>query len=179
MKQSRSVQGGSRHVAKKETQRLTGMRRWMSILGLFHYLLGFLLILMILLASMLGVRALGTAFREQAGSTFFAFVSSWDETLLGVLFILTMLGRVAMEFVIGWLWRRKARSTVSQTLGLILSGWRTLSALYAIVNGGILMARWPNIYSLILNGGTFALALWMHLEYRKTKLPAERNEQET
>ena len=163
--------GGCRAVAKKAKTRLTGMRKGMHILGWFHYVLGFFQLLMAGVAVFTLPDKIGAGFREAFPDllSWLPFLSAFDDRMLGILTVIAMLVRGFSEFVIGWIWCRKARNTVSQVLAVILSGFKIVHAVWLILYGGLLSTKWADIYTLILNGVSFALAFWMHGQYKRTQ----------
>ena len=155
-------------MAGKEKVRLTGMRRAMNILGWFHYGLALFQLVVSAAVASVGPARLGAAFKA-ALPPLVSFIGAWSDTAAGVAAMLYLLIVLSTQFFIGWNWRRKARSTVRQVLTLVLSGAKCLRAVYSLLTGGLMSARLADALTLILNGITFALALWMQLEYRRTK----------
>ena len=154
-------------MAGKEKARLIGMRRAMNVLGWFHYGLALLQLVLAIAAVSAGLARLGAAYKSALPSLL-SFIGAWSDTAAGAAALLYLLTALGTQFFIGWNWRRKARSTVRQILTLVLSGAKTLWAFYSLLAGDLLTARAAIVFSLVLNGITFALALWMHWEYRRT-----------
>ena len=159
-------------MARKEKTRLNGMRKCMRVLGWFHYLQGGFRLLMAVLLAFTDPAKLGMSIKNALPSPL-SFLLPLDDGTLGVLALAALFIGAASEFVIGRIWCRKARSTVRQTLAVVLSVIKTIRALYAILCGTVLTSLWSNIHSLILNAVTLTLALWMHGEYRKQLRAAE------
>ena len=156
-------------MAEKKKARLNWKRRGMTVLGWFHYLSAFFQLFLGLMGILRGVHLLGARLRAELPQVL-AFLSAYNDTALGVFMIILLVIGVATQFILGRIWCRKARTTANQMLAMILTGGKIISALFAILSGGILNAEWANIHALILNSVSFSLAFWLHREYRKTGL---------
>lgn len=155
-------------MARKEKQRMTGMRRGMRILGTFHYGAGFFL-----LASLAAVlfttrfALIGETFREKCPPAL-SFIRSWDNTAVAVALVAYMLAVCITEFMIGRNWHRKALNTKGQVLTLVLSGIKIIRALLMLLLGGFMIPKSADVFTLVLNGASFSLAFLMHREYIRT-----------
>lgn len=155
-------------MAKKEKVHLRGMREAIRLLGWFHYLLGVFQLGRGIVMCFSGLDLFGMRLREISPKMPLFLRASSDRSL-GVLAFLIVLAGAVSEFVIGWIWYRKARNTTSQLFAVSLSGIKIIRTLYTILSGNTLTTVWSSIYSLVLNGITFTLALWMQREYRRTR----------
>ena len=112
-------------MAKKEKQHLTGMRRGIRILGIFHIVVGcFWLFITVMSALIVRPETFGETFKSNCPPVL-SFIHSWDNTLTGGLLMVYMLIISATEFFIGRIWRKKALTTKGQMLTLVFSGFKS------------------------------------------------------
>lgn len=154
-------------MAGKIKTRPTLIRAGMSFLGWFHYAFAFAQLLLGTLGILAGVHVLGVRLRAEFPDP--GILSGFSDTALGVFMVIWLVIGVTTQCILGWIWHRKARTTANQMLAMVLSGGKIISAVFAILSGGILNAKWANYHALILNAISFSLAFWLHREYSKTR----------
>ena len=151
---------------KIRTVSLSGAQKGMRFLGIFHYILGILLLLIVALLGTLGPVKLWEAVQAR-NSIDFAYLEQYDPWVAGMSILTLLFAQAAIELFVGRSCRRKSTRPQKLLLTLILSGISTLAAVFALLKAGSdPIAYLDPAYALLINLITFLLAFRIRWEYR-------------
>ena len=153
---------------RKRTIQLSKAQKGMRLLGIFHYILGILLLLMLILLGTLGPVKFWEAIQAR-NSIDFAFLDQYDPWVAGMSILTLIFLQAAIELFVGWSCRRKSTRPQKLLLTLILSGISTLTNLFTFIKAGAdPIAHLDPAYALLINLITFVLAFLIRREYSRS-----------
>ena len=140
----------------------------MRSLGLFHYILGIVLLLMLILLGTIGPEETSIRFLER-NTLDLTYLEKYDDWVAGMNILTMFFIHMVIELFVGFCWRRNATRPRNLLLTVFFSGASFLSALFALVLAGSDPATYLDPgYTLLLNLLTFLLAFRIRQENRRS-----------
>jgi len=155
-------------LQKKEKPALSRAQKNMRLLGVFHYLRGALLLLLLIVFAAIGPETIWTALQESSSSPF-AYLEEYDAWVAGMSILTLVFLQMVTELFIGWGCRRNSTRPHKLLLTLILSGISSVSSLFSLITAGMInpINCLEPAYALAINLITFLLSFRIRQQYRQ------------